>query len=111
MNDSTLRCLQKVNEKNAFEVEFNPSKIKQFAKSQKPGKKWTRTGEAIDATAKVYGYRVDNVLNDAWRMRLGMQRNAMALEELEIIKEESGDDIDAAEKKGKSKRVLRFNVD
>ena len=34
----------------------------------------------------------------------------MALEELEIIREESDDDVDAAEKKGKSKRVLRFNV-
>ena len=70
-----------------------------------------RTGEAIDAGAKVYGFRVDNVHSEAYRMLNGMCRNAID-QELEIIDgEEGSEDPDGlrepAEEK-KKKRVLRL---
>ena len=36
--------------------------------------KWLRSGEAIGAGAKVYGFRVDNVHNETYRILNGMAR-------------------------------------
>ena len=37
--------------------------------------KWLRTGEAIGAGAKIYGFRVDNVHSDAYKMLSSLARN------------------------------------
>ena len=37
--------------------------------------KWVRTAEAIGAGAKIYGYRVDNVHMDAYKMLNTLSRN------------------------------------
>ena len=78
----------------------------------------------MDTGAKVYGYRVDNVHNETYRMWNGMQRNAHGGEmDIEVIQEEQeGDDsqveldedgnpiagADGNAKKRQRKNVLRF---
>jgi hypothetical protein len=37
--------------------------------------KWIRTGEALGAGAKIYGFRVDNVHNDTYKMMSTLSRN------------------------------------
>ena len=105
--------LQKVNAKNAFSVDIDClNNIQEFLKMQNNDKKWVRTGEAIDAGAKVYGFRVDNIHNDAYRMLNGMCRNAIG-QELEIIGEEQEEDKnvdDQAEVKKKFHKITYKNT-
>lgn len=55
--------IQKVNAKNAFDVDLecidNLSKIVTLTKSDNA---WVRTGEALGAGAKIYGYLNDKFL-------------------------------------------------
>ena len=44
--------------------------------AQNADKKWINTGEAIKASAQVYGFRVDNVHSETYRMLNGIHRNA-----------------------------------
>ena len=75
-----------MNAKNAFQIELELDKICEFAKMQPEDKKWGRTGEAINASTKVYSYRVDHVHNEAYKLLIGMQRNFMASDKwLEIV--------------------------
>lgn len=39
----------------------------------------------IDAGTKIYGFRVDNVHQETYRMLSGMNRNAAGEQEIEII--------------------------
>lgn len=46
---------------------------------------WGRTGEALGAGAKIYGYRVDNVHMETYRILGGLHRHGLANgEEFEI---------------------------
>ena len=83
----TLSNLKKINAKNAFDVDYFGSidDMKAFLAQQKDDKKWIKSGQIIDTGAKVYGYRVDNVHNETYRMWNGMQRNALQEEDIEII--------------------------
>ena len=56
--------------------------------------KWMRTGEALGAGAKIYGFRVDNVHNDAYKMMGSLARNQNGDLELEIVQENDQDDED-----------------
>ena len=80
--------------------------IKDFVKTQNPDKKWVRTGEAIDAGAKVYGFRVDNVHSTAYRMLNGMARGN---DQLHVIKEDEESEVEGQEenKQEKKKKVHR----
>ena len=63
--------------------------VQNFIGQQQDDKKWIRSGQIIDTGAKVYGYRVDNVHNETYRMWNGMQRNALTGDqEIEVIQEE-----------------------
>ena len=44
--------------------------------AQNADKKWINTGDAIKASAQVYGFRVDNVHSETYRMLNGIHRNA-----------------------------------
>lgn len=45
-----------------------------------------RSGEAIGAGSKLYGFRVDNVHNETYRLLNGMSRGGVSnIEEIEII--------------------------
>ena len=46
-----------------------------------------RTGEALGAGAKIYGFRVDNVHNDAYKMMGSLSRNQNGEVELEIVQD------------------------
>lgn len=72
----------------------------------------------IDAGTKIYGFRVDNVHQETYRMLSGMNRNAAGEHEIEIIangdeseKEQEagpGEDRESDEKKKKQVRKLKF---
>ena len=85
--------------------------IKDFVKTQNPDKKWVRTGEAIDAGAKVYGFRVDNVHSTAYKMLNVMTRNVND-QQLGVIKEdeesedEEGEEVKSQDRKKKATRKL-----
>ena len=57
--------------------------VKQFISQQKEDKKWIRSGQVVDTGAKVYGFRVDNVNNETYRMWNGMLRNMEDIDEQE----------------------------
>jgi|DEB0MinimDraft_12_1074336.scaffolds.fasta_scaffold135298_1 hypothetical protein len=65
--------------------------------------KWLRTGEALGAGAKIYGFRVDNVHIDAYKMMSSLARNQNGEQEIELIQEKDNDDFsDGDEKLGGS---------
>ena len=49
--------------------------------------KWLRSGEAIGAGAKVYGFRVDNVHNETYRILNGMARGGQIPDEIDVVGE------------------------
>lgn len=117
----TMANQKKVNAANAFEIDINClDNIKDFIMQQKDGNKWIRSGEAIDAGAKIYGFRVDNVHTETYRMLNGMTRNATGEEEIVIVGagNESDEDkdqnqnneqrADASEDKKKKIRRIKF---
>ena len=89
--------------------------IKDFVHQQKDGNKWVRSGEVIDAGAKIYGFRVDNVHQETYRMLSGMVRNAGGEQEIEIVvngedsekEQEAGpaEDRESDEKKKKVRKI------
>ena len=85
--------------------------IKDFVKTQNPDKKWVRTGEAIDAGAKVYGFRVDNIHSTAYKMLNVMARNVND-QQLGVIKEdeesenEEDEEVKSQDRKKKAIRKL-----
>ena len=93
--------LQKINAKNAFEVDYfqNIDDFKKFISEQDPGKKWIKSGQVVDTGAKVYGYRVDNVHNETYRMWNGMLRNA-ALEDGAIAEEDEDEEVSQVDANG-----------
>ena len=95
-----------MNAKNAFSVDLDClDSIKDFVQTQNADKKWVRTGEAIDAGAKVYGFRVDNVHHSAYRMLNTIARTGN--EQLEVISEgeDSEQGVDAESKKKTKKKT------
>ena len=82
---------KKVNKENAFDVNIEQISIgnmKEFLQQHdKLESKWMRTGEALGAGAKIYGFRVDNVHNDAYKMMGSLARNQNGDLELEIVQE------------------------
>ena len=82
-----LTTNKKVNAKNAFSVDLDClNNIQEFMKAQNIDKKWINTGEAIGAGAQVYGFRVDNVHSETYRMLSGITRNVRSGEQ-EIVLE------------------------
>lgn len=81
---------KKVNRENAFEVPIMDSigidNMKEFLKdNHKLESKWPRAGEAIAAGAKIYGYRVDNVHHDAYKMMGNLARNKNGEVEIDLM--------------------------
>lgn len=56
---------------------------------------WGRTGEALGAGAKIYGFRVDNIHMETYKMLGGLNRHGMQGEvELDLIMPRGGDEGD-----------------
>jgi condensin complex subunit 2 len=101
MIDETIRLTadNKVNIKNAFDIDINCiDTLTQLIDSNKlaggmsantenqENNKWGRTGEALGAGAKIYGYRVDNVHMETYKILGGLHRHGLQGEhELELI--------------------------
>ena len=67
--------------------------------------KWLRSGEVVSVGGKVYGFRVDNVHNTAYKMLGNLQRGAFGDVEMEG-EEEGKNEEELNEKKTKRRRVL-----
>jgi len=122
MIDETIRLTSdnKVNIKNAFDVDINciDTLTQLIAGKEQPENTWGRTGEALGAGAKIYGYRVDNVHMETYKILGGLHRHGIdqeieliggeggGVEQGEDIKEEE-DEKEQSEKKRK-KRMLKF---
>ena len=100
MIDETIRLTadNKVNIKNAFDVDINcldtlttlvVQKEQQVAikgGQEEDMNNWGRTGEALGAGAKIYGYRVDNVHMETYKILGGLARSGNQGEhEIEVI--------------------------
>ncbi len=81
-----------MNVKNAFDVDINNcidslASIINHTTSVEPGSEntWCRTGEALGAGAKIYGYRVDNVHMETYKILSGLHRTGLGDQEIELI--------------------------
>jgi hypothetical protein len=76
---------KKVNAANAFEADLNcHNNIQQFIQGLIHNTKWLHSGETIGAGAKTYGYRVEIVHNEIYRMLNGMQRGKLKFQEVKL---------------------------
>ncbi len=102
MIDETIRLTSdnKVNIKNAFDVDINciDSLTQLIAGKEQPENTWGRTGEALGAGAKIYGYRVDNVHMETYKILGGLHRHGID-QEIELIGGEGGGEMGAGEDK------------
>lgn len=87
---------KKINQKNAFDVNITSlQNIKDFMEQHdKLATKWIRTGEALGAGAKIYGFRVDNVHIDTYKMMSTLSRGGNVDEEIDIIPQQGQNDND-----------------
>jgi hypothetical protein len=84
MIDETISLTfnNKVNIKNAFDIDINCiDNLSALITQQKGDNSWGRTGEALGAGAKIYGFRVDNVHMETYRILGGLHRHGMSNEE------------------------------
>lgn len=87
----------KVNAKNAFDLptEFTdviPAFVRRSAENG-----WIEVSQGLDASAKIYGYRVDALHSDTYKIRGGLYRNMKENEN----QEEDSKNEDANKKKAK----------
>lgn len=75
----------KINKKNAFDV--NNSFLEQLPNLLN-GKEesWQRASASLDASAKIYGYRVDSVHSEIFKFLCGLNRSEFVEEKNEIDK-------------------------
>jgi condensin complex subunit 2 len=66
---------------------------------------WQRASASLDATAKIYGYRVDSVHTETFKFLVGLNRNKKDLNAKEE-NDELGQDNDVSKKKEKVKRGI-----
>ena len=78
---------RKINAKNAFDVQITSlESMKEFMENHAQVEtKWLRTGEALGAGAKIYGFRVDNVHTDTYKMVSSLARNQGGDQEIELL--------------------------
>jgi condensin complex subunit 2 len=81
---------------------------------------WGRTGEALGAGAKIYGYRVDNVHMETYKILGGLHRHGLGDHEIEVVmgddkadeERQDGEDEETKELENsgnkRKKRVLKF---
>ena len=67
---------------------------------------WQRASASLDATAKIYGYRVDSVHTETFKFLGGLNRNKKDLNSKEQNDLEGQDESDISKKKEKVKRGI-----
>lgn len=55
--------------------------------------KWLRTGEALGAGAKIYGFRVDRVHDDTYKMVSSLARNQGGEQVIELLHNENDNEL------------------
>ena len=81
MIDDTIKLAadNKVNAKNAFDIDINciDNLSQLIANRNNADNTWGRTGEALGAGAKIYGFRVDNVHQETYKILGGLHRHGL----------------------------------
>jgi condensin complex subunit 2 len=67
--------------------------------------KWVRTAEAVGAGAKIYGYRVDNVHQDTYKMLNTLSRGD---QNIELVPEEGIEDFSDDENPNREKKETKI---
>ena len=111
-NNNIILNLQKINAKNAFDINvgFIESITNMLGRNEESA--WQRASASLDATAKIYGYRVDSVHTETFKFLGGLNRNKKDLNAKEE-NDELGQDNDISKKKEKVKRgvnTLETNI-
>ena len=111
-NNNIIINLQKINAKNAFDINvgFIESITNMLGRNEESA--WQRASASLDATAKIYGYRVDSVHTETFKFLGGLNRNKKDLNAKEE-NDELGQDNDISKKKEKVKRgvnTLETNI-
>lgn len=88
VNDVILQVNEKkISKENAFDIQITSlDDLKEFlTNNENMETKWLRTGEAIGAGAKIYGFRVDNVHSNTYKMISTLARNGSDGDEIHIV--------------------------
>ena len=91
----------KINAKNSFDI--NVGFIEDIAKllNNKEESSWQKASASLDASAKIYGYRVDSVHSETFKFLGGLNRNEK--------KDKENEDVDGEEKNQKEKKIHNNN--
>ena len=91
----------KINAKNSFDI--NVGFIEDIAKllNNKEESSWQKASASLDASAKIYGYRVDSVHSETFKFLGGLNRNEK--------KDKENEDVDGEEKTQKEKKIHNNN--
>ncbi len=102
--------IQKINAKNAFDVNvgFIESITNMISKNEESS--WQKASASLDATAKIYGFRVDSVHSETYKFLGGLNRNK---KDSNLKNDDIQEEADESKKKGKIKRgvnTLETNI-
>lgn len=97
---------QKINAKNAFDVNVDyleklPNLLKRNEETS-----WQKASASLDASAKIYGYRVDSVHTETYKILGGLSRAEAKDEEVQNVEKEEGE----RKKERKDKRHDGFDT-
>ena len=67
---------------------------------------WQKASASLDATAKIYGYRVDSVHSETFKFLGGLNRNKKELNLKEDNNEENQEEVEEIKKKDKIKKGI-----
>ena len=103
---SFLFILKKVNAKNAFDVDLSCiSRLPELLDAKKDENNWVKTGEALGAGAKIYGYRVDYVHMQTYKFLSELHRkNDNGENEFELVEEDNKDNLEEEDKPSGEKK-------
>ena len=69
---------------------------------------WQKASASLDATAKIYGYRVDSVHSETFKFLGGLNRNKKELNLKEDNNEENQEEVEEIKKKDKIKKRNKY---
>jgi condensin complex subunit 2 len=114
-----LTKFNKINAKNAFDIDVGfIQSITSMLVSKDEESAWQKASASLDATAKIYGYRVDSVHTETFKFLGGLNRNKKDINikednennNEEESKEEVVEEIKKKEKVRKGVNTLETNI-
>jgi condensin complex subunit 2 len=78
--------------------------------NRKDESSWQKASASLDASAKIYGYRVDSVHSETFKFLGGLSRTDMKEEGKENIEDESSADSNSRDRKRGGEKVTVYFV-